>query len=278
MNPSPHPVASSSTVRTGRRLALAALAVLSIGLVACQGRPAARPSIEEPPRGADVTWQYQLQGTIDRNVSADVFDIDGFDTPASTVASLKRAGKYTICYLSTSYENWRSDAERYPASVLGRDLEGWAGERWVDIRQLRTLLPIYAARADMCRAKGFDAVEWDNVDAYTQNTGFPLTASHQLAHNRLIAAVARSRGLAVGLKNDADQAAALAPAFDFAIVEECVTWNECDRYSAFTKAGKPVYVVEYEGSRSRTCTVTDRLGFSAIVKTYDLHAQPWTAC
>jgi hypothetical protein len=31
------------------------------------------------------------------------------------------------------------------------------------------------ARLDMCKAKGFDAVEPDNVDGYTNTTGFPLT-------------------------------------------------------------------------------------------------------
>jgi len=278
MNPTPHPVVPRRRSSRSTRLALVAAAVVSLGLVACQPASPQKPNVRTPPRGAHVTWQYQLQGTIDRSVAAHVFDIDGFDTPAATVAALKRSGAYTVCYLSTSYENWRSDAGRYPASVLGRNLEGWAGERWVDIRKLQALVPIYAARADLCKAKGFDAIEWDNVDAYTHDTGFPLTANDQLTHNRFLAAIAHGRGLAVGLKNDTDQAAALAPTFDFAVVEECVAWNECGRYSAFTKLGKPVYVVEYDRTLAQTCAVTDKLGFSAIVKTYDLTAKPRQAC
>ena len=51
-----------------------------------------------------------------------------------------------------------------------------------------------AARLDMCRDKGFDAVEPDNVDGYRNHTGFPLTAADQLRYNRLIAKLAHDRG------------------------------------------------------------------------------------
>ena len=50
----------------------------------------------------------------------------------------------------------------------------------------------------MCRTKGFDAVEPDNMDGYANRTGFPVTAADQLLHNRLIAGLAHDRGLAVG--------------------------------------------------------------------------------
>ena len=42
-----------------------------------------------------------------------------------------------------------------------------------------------AARFDLCRQKGFDAVEPDLVDGYIQTTGFPLTAADQLTYNRM---------------------------------------------------------------------------------------------
>jgi hypothetical protein len=49
-------------------------------------------------------------------------------------------------------------------------------------------VPILAARIDACRAKGFDAVEADNVDGFANSSGFALTAADQLAYNRTIAA------------------------------------------------------------------------------------------
>ena len=42
-------------------------------------------------------------------------------------------------------------------------------------------------RLDQCRQKGFDGVEADNVDGYSNSSGFPLTAAHQLAYNRFLA-------------------------------------------------------------------------------------------
>lgn len=262
---------------------LLVLAVATVALAACEPSSSnvnsnVAPKVTRPPSSATATWQYQLQGTIDESVPATVFDIDGFDTSAATVARLKSKGKYPICYISTSFENWRPDARSFPASVLGNNLDGWPGERWIDIRQIKALAPIFVARVDMCKAKGFQAVEFDNVDAHTQNTGFRLTAADQLMFSRGLAAVAHSRGLAAGLKNNAEQAAELQPYYDFAIVEECVTWNECGAYSSFTRAGKPVFVVEYERSASQTCRVTDPLGYAAIVKTYDLTSNPWTTC
>jgi hypothetical protein len=39
------------------------------------------------------------------------------------------------------------------------------------------------ARVEMCRSKGFNAVDFDNVDAYTNDTGFHLTAAEQRAYD-----------------------------------------------------------------------------------------------
>ncbi len=76
-----------------------------------------------------------------------------------------------------------------------------------------------AARFDMCRDKGFDAVEADLVDGYARDSGFPLTAADQLTYNRMLADLAHERGLSIGLKNDLDQVADLVDHFDFAINE-----------------------------------------------------------
>ena len=88
-----------------------------------------------------------------------------------------------------TWEDWRSDAAQFPASVLGGS-NGWPGERWLDIRRIDLLGPITRTRIQMCADKGFAAVDTDNVDGYTNTTGFPLTAADQLAYNRFPAAVA----------------------------------------------------------------------------------------
>ena len=128
------------------------------------------------------------------------------------------------------------------------------------------------ARLDMCKAKGFDAVDPDNVDGYTNATNFALTAADQLAYNRFLAEEAHARGMSVGLKNDVDQIAQLAPSFDFAVNEQCFQYSECETHQPFVTAGKPVFNIEYQGSLSTFCPASRSMGFMSVMKTLDLDA------
>jgi hypothetical protein len=223
-----------------------------------------------PAKG--LTWQWQLTGALDTSLDVDVYDLDAFTTPASTVAALKKAGRHTVCYVNAgAKEDFRTDAGRFPPEVIGKNLEGWPGEKWIDIRRWDRLEPVVAERFDMCRKKGFDAIEPDNVDGYSNESGFDLTAEDQLKYNRQVADLAHRYGLAVGLKNDVEQAATLAPSFDFAVNEECAKYHECAELSVFIKAGKPVFHVEY-GSGNGFCATTKALGFSSMRKKTELNA------
>ncbi|APE21146.1 MULTISPECIES: endo alpha-1,4 polygalactosaminidase [Streptomyces] len=232
--------------------------------------PDPRPSGERWRPKPGLAWQWQLSGRLDPAVDVPVYDIDGFDHPAATVADLHRRGRKVICYLSTgAWEDFRPDAGAFPKSVLGQG-NGWEGERWLDIRRIDVLTPLMAKRLDMCRAKGFDAVEPDNMDGYRNRTGFPLTAADQLRYNRLIARLARERGLAVGLKNDLDQIPQLLADFDFAVNEQCAEYDECGRLVPFVKAGKAVFHVEYELETEEFCPEARELGLSSMRKKYEL--------
>ena len=233
--------------------------------------PSASSSWWAPAKG--TTWQWQLSGDVDTSVDAAVFDIDGEDNTAATVAALHAKGAKVICYFSAgSWEDWRADADAFPDSVKGKPLDGWDGESWLDIRQLDVLLPIMETRIANCRSKGFDAVEPDNVDGYSNSTGFPLTSADQIVYNKALADLAHKHGLGVALKNDAEQVEELEPYFDFAVVEECARYNECDMYAPFTGAGKAVLHVEYSGTLDSFCPTTKALGFSSMLKKLDLTA------
>lgn len=197
-----------------------------------------------PPQG--TTWQIQYAGTLDASVDVAIYDVDGLDMPAEDVAALRRAGRRVICYINAgAWEEWRDDAAEFPSSVIGRDYEGWPGEKWLDIRQIAVLAPLLRGRLDICRAKGCDAIDPDNLDGYTHATGFPLTADDQLAFNRFLAREAHARNLSVGLKNDFAQAAALAAEFDFAVAESCFLFDECNLLKPFLERGKAVFAIEY---------------------------------
>lgn len=256
--------------------------LLLLASVACT--PAESVDSPSPPGAPTVTaspvwlptpstsWQWQLSGTLDLDVDADVFDVDFETTTRADTDRLTRDGRRLICYLSTgSWEEFRGDAGTFPPSVLGKVMSGWEDEQWLDIRRTDVLLPIMAARMDICAAKGFDAVEPDNVDGYLNETGFPLTPGDQLTYNRAIADLAHARGMSVALKNDVDQIPELVDTFDFAVNEECFRYEECDHYEPFVDAGKAVLHVEYQGPLD-FCAESRRAGLSSMLKPLDLTA------
>ncbi|HLM65525.1 MAG TPA: endo alpha-1,4 polygalactosaminidase [Acidimicrobiales bacterium] len=226
-----------------------------------------------PTKG--LTWQWQLDGrAIDTSVEAEVFDVDLFETPAETVRTLRDQGRRVICYFSAgSWEPYRPDSGDYPEDIMGGPVEGWEDERWLDIRRLDVLRPLIAARLDLCAQKGADAAEPDWMDSYAQGTGFDISADDQLAFNHMIADLAHERGLAIGLKNDLDQVAQLADTFDFAVVEQCAEFGECEKLRPFLDRGKPVFHAEYDLSPAEFCAESRRLGLSSIRK--NLGLDPW---
>jgi len=224
-----------------------------------------------------TSWQWQLTALpIDPTPDAQVFDIDLFDNDVQVVAALHSQGRKVICYLNAgSWENWRPDKDQLPPDLIGRNVSGWAGEKWLDIRQIERLAPILRARLDLCKGKGFDAVEPDNIDGYANETGFPLTAADQLRYNSWLAQEAHQRGLSIGLKNDAEQAAELEPYFDWALTEDCFDGGWCEQMLPFIKAGKAVFAAEYTDtgiSLDQFCPRAAELRVSAILKRRTLDA------
>jgi hypothetical protein len=219
---------------------------VACALVCCAAAGTARAATWwHPPQ--NLTWYWQLTGTPAVE-PVDATDVDGFDTSSATVAAFHARGQHMICYIDVGTgEDWRPDYSSFPPSVLGSS-NGWPGELWLDVRQLSVLEPIMTARFQMCREKGFDAVEPDNMDGYENNTGFPISASDQLAYDEWIAQEVHSLGMAVLQKNDPDQAASLEPYFDGALDEQCNQDAECSEYGPYLAAGKPVLNAEYEAS------------------------------
>ncbi len=193
-----------------------------------------------------ATWQWQLQGTVNTSYNVDIYDIDLFDSSEALIQQLQQSGKKVICYFSAgSYEEWRPDADQFSADDLGNPLDGWAGERWLDVRS-DNVAAIIKNRLDLAVQKGCDGVEPDNMDGYSNSSGFNLTATDQLAFNRLIANEAHSRGLSIGLKNDLEQISELVDYYDFAVNEQCFEYQECDLLTPFINNGKAVLNAEYE--------------------------------
>ncbi|MFK5925372.1 MAG: endo alpha-1,4 polygalactosaminidase [Desulfuromusa sp.] len=241
-----------------KKISLAALILLL--LISCGGSSSSSsdsspdPDPAVPPITAGnwyqppvlITWQWQLQGAVNTTYDVDIYDVDLFDVSAVLIQQLQQSGKKVICYFSAgSYEEWRSDADQFAAADLGNPLDGWPGERWLDIRS-DNVQTIMKRRLGLAVQKGCDGVEPDNVDGYTNASGFNLSAADQLIFNRFLADEAHSRELSVGLKNDLDQVLELVDYYDFAINEQCFEYQECDLLTPFINKGKAVLNAEYE--------------------------------
>ncbi len=221
----------------------------------------------------EASWQIQYNGEIDTSLDVDVFNLDLFDTHPSTIQALHKRDVFVMCYFSAgSYEEWRVDSDQFPAEVLGKDLEGWPGEKWIDIRRVDTLAPVMEARLNLAVAKDCDGVDPDNVNGYTNDTGFPLTYEDQIRYNVFLAEAAHLRGLSIGLKNDIEQVPDLIPYFDWLLNEECFFYQECGLLLPFVEAGKPAFVIEYELEPSEFCPQAISMNLNALRKNWELDA------
>ncbi|HEX7134446.1 MAG TPA: endo alpha-1,4 polygalactosaminidase [Iamia sp.] len=217
-------------------------------------------------------WHIQYAGSLDVPEGVDVVNLDMEETSSSVIASLQDDGIRVVCYLSAgSWEPYRDDAESFPDEILGEAYEGFEDERWLDIRA-SSLRPLLTARIERAADKGCDAVDPDNVNGFENETGFPLTADDQLEFNRWLFAEVHDRGMAVGLKNDLAQAAALVDEVEFQVDEECIQYDDCAPLTVFVDAGKPVWSIEYHGTPASVCPTAAELGFATWIKDISLSA------
>jgi hypothetical protein len=281
---------------TGRAVLVLAVAVLALAGCGGGGADEAEPSALDPGVAAitegawyrpsvDVTWQWQLTGTIDTSYDVELYDVDLFETPDAIFGRLRERGAKVLCYFSAgSSEEGRPDAADIPESAQGNELDGYPDERWLDIRS-QAVFDIMTARLDLAQERGCDGVEPDNVTAYRNDTGFPLTASDQLAFNRNLANEAHRRGLAVALKNDGDQATELLDYFDLELNEECFEYEECEQLRPFLDVGKPVLNAEYadtaahaEDLAGSVCPQARAAGLRTLILPYDLDDEFRVSC
>lgn len=255
-------------------------------------------------------WQWQLTGTVNETVLDSstnpnkLYDIDMYNATSALISRLHAKNFYVICYVeSGDWANSRPDAGDFAISILGKGLDGFPDEKYINITQLdgaagptgKTLRQIMTARLQLAQSKGCDGIEPDLDDlwVYTQSElGFSISRAQQVTYNKFLIDTGHSLGMAVGLKNGADpggtfEQSMVAAGADFALNEECNQYDECSDYSAFINAGRPVFQVEYLDNQGKaysgtngTCAKNNTAGFDGIVKdsSSSLAATPRIAC
>ena len=193
------------------------------------------------PPGPGVL-SYQLGGGYDPPAGTDVVVRDSTDEPA--------AGVYSVCYVNGFQTQPGADLDAIDTLLLHEGDErvtdpGWPDEVLYDAstpEQRSQVAELVSRDLDLCAEKGFQGVDLDNLDSWTRSRGL-LDVDDAEALANLLVSAAHDRDLAVGQKNAAEHTGRFRGAFDFAVVEECAQYDECDAYT--DAYGDLVYAVEY---------------------------------
>ena len=228
------------------------------------------------PHAAE-TLQYQLTEPIDTSVDATIYDIDLFAARPAVIAALQAQGRHVLCYLDAgSWEPYRPDAARFPASVKGKAVAGLGGRALA--RHPATGRAQAADGAPDSTAARRRASTASSTTGSTATSRTPASRSRkadQLRYDRWLAKAAHARGLAVAQKNGPGLVRDLVETWDLAVAEECFQYAECWRYAPYLDAGKPVLDVEYRLTRDAFCPRAAAMGIAAIRKRLQLDA--WRA-
>ena len=207
---------------------------------------------------------------MDQRHDVAVYDIDGFLTSAAEIKQLHDAGRAVICYFSSQYEDKRPDASDFPAADVGRGLDGWEGEKWVN-QKSAAIREVMRKRAVLAKSKNCDAVEWDNIDSYSQSypIGFTIKLTDAVDYVRYLSQVTHDNNMAFFLKNGMGDLASFEPYSDGAVNEQCAEFDECEEYkTVFTSKNKVVFNCEYKSGSY--CAKMRTLGIDSIRKTLEL--------
>lgn len=257
-------------------------ALAFVGLL-WQGTPATAGDGKDWAPVPTGPFHWQLQGVLDVDPGIRVVGGDLFDISADQVAAWRTAGLYPICYVNVgAVEDWRDDAQDFPRDVIGAPYWGWDGENWLDISRFERFVDVVRARLDLCRDKGFLAIEPDNIDAYeadhsSEPTGFDISRTDQLRYVSWLIKEAHMRGLAIGQKNAADLVPDLVGRMDFALLESAYRLGFMVEFDPYVELGKPVFAVEYldEGADAMNfCPAADAHGFQGVIARIDLDQTP----
>ena len=166
----------------------------------------------------------------------------GSSTRGRRSTALHARGKHVVCYVEVGAAgNYYSAAQegvvhdllpaapRRPA-CSGTKVPGYP-EYYLNIRSPATVSIIESMIAKQCAAKGFDAVETDIDEEYTDASGFPLTKAVEESYMTTLANDMHGLGLAWWIKNPDDTGDSYAtdmyPLADAVLTEQCNQFSTC---------------------------------------------------
>ncbi|NQU37767.1 MAG: endo alpha-1,4 polygalactosaminidase [Actinobacteria bacterium] len=218
-------------------------ALLAGALISAVGVPAASARIGLPP---DIAASYQLGGAYKPELGVGVVARDRTEQPS--------IGRYNICYVNgfqtqPGTRSWWK--KRHPRLLLRKRSKLVVDSDWGEVlldtssrRKRKKIARIVGRWTVGCANKGYQAVEFDNLDSFTRSRN-RLSMGNNSALAKKLVRTAHRLGLAAGQKNTAELGARgrTKIGFDFAVAEECQRYAECDRY--LNVYGSAVIEIEY---------------------------------
>jgi hypothetical protein len=208
------------------------------GMTVGSTSPAAASWVSLP---VNAPFDYQIGGDYEPPVGVEVVARDWF-------AGTPLANGCSICYVNAFQTQPDEDGidrpderSNWPDELVlgGLGDPSWRGEYLIDLSTAasrRAAAEWVEQMIQVCDDKGFDAVEFDNLDSWTRFQETPIAdqvpfgPAESVAYAARLTQTAHDRGLAAAQKNalELDAAAVAAIGFDFLIVENCARFDECD--------------------------------------------------
>lgn len=127
-----------------------------------------KSTISDAAAAATMTPLVTPNPTSETNVT--LYDIDMFlHQNLTVVQDLRAQGMAVICYFSSgSYEPNRPDSWKFNQNDLGKELDGWPGEYWLDLNS-NNVRQIMSNRIKIAASMNCTGIDPDNVDGYVSN-------------------------------------------------------------------------------------------------------------
>jgi hypothetical protein len=212
-----------------RRSSLRSWLAIALGLSLAS--VAVAQDVALPPAGG--RYDSQLGGAYDPPPGTLIVSRDRAEPPAP--------GLYNICYVNAFQTQPQETGwwlTNHPDLLLRQDGglaedSNWPGEILLDTStgaKRVALAAIVTGWIDQCARDGYQAIEADNLDTYSRSAS-ALSVEDNLAYATLLIDHAHALGLAFAQKNGGELGGrGKAAGFDFAIVESCQVYDECDGY------------------------------------------------
>jgi hypothetical protein len=237
-------------------LAMGAAVLTGIGITAVNADAGvSRAAATVTPPTANAKFDYQIGGAYTPPSGVQVVSRDREASPA--------AGIYNICYINafqtqpiqSEIDMWRSKGLTLKNSQGKEVVDGQWDEILLDVTtdaKRQAVAGVVNGWIDGCAAKGFKAIEPDNLDSFSRSQNL-IDEQDAIAYITLLISHAHAKGLAIAQKNTIGAlgdggigAAGKNAGLDFAVAEECGRYGECGDYQELY--GNKVFVIEYTQS------------------------------